>query len=71
MKEYEKEEEKLIKIFHGKEEWYLNNASSGFRNAQSLRQEKKSQDSRTSKNDWNGRNRYNRQRKNKNNNNRS
>ena len=71
-KDYEKEEEKLIKIFHGKEEWYLNNASSGFSNAaQSLRQEKKSQDSRTSKNDWNGRNRYNRQRKNKNNNNRS
>ena len=38
-----KEEEKSIKIFYGKEEWYLNNASSGFRNAaQSLRQEKKS-----------------------------
>ena len=27
-----KEEKKSIKIFHGKEEWYLNNASSGFRN---------------------------------------
>ena len=49
-KDYEKEEEKLIKIFHGKEEWYLNNASSGFRNAaKSLRQQKKSQDTRTSK----------------------
>ena len=34
-----KEEEKLMKIFHGKKEWYLNNAYSGFRNAaQSLRQ---------------------------------
>ena len=34
-----KEEEKSIKIFYRKEEWYLNNAaSSGFRNAaQSLR----------------------------------
>ena len=42
--------EKSIKIFHGKEEWYLNNASSGFRNAaKSLRQQKKSQDTRTSK----------------------
>ena len=71
-KDYEKEEEKLIKIFHGKEEWYLNNASSGFRNAaQSLRQEKKSQDSRTSKNDCKGRKQYNQQRKNKNSNNRS
>ena len=39
-----KEEEKSIKIFHGKEEWYLNNASSGYCNAaQSLKQEKKSQ----------------------------
>ena len=38
-----KEEEKSIKIFYRKEEWYLNNASSGFHNAaQSLRQEKKS-----------------------------
>ena len=37
-----KAEERSIKIFHGKEEWYLKNASSGFRNAaQSLRQEKK------------------------------
>ena len=36
-----KEEEKSIKIFHGREEWYLNNTSPGFRNAaQSLRQEK-------------------------------
>ena len=33
--------EKSIKIFHGKEERYLNNDSSGFRNAtQSLRKEK-------------------------------
>ena len=45
-----KAEERSIKIFHGKEEWYLKNASSGFRNAaQSLRQEKKSQVSRTPK----------------------
>ena len=67
-----KEEEKSIKIFHGKEEWYLNNASSGFRNsAQSLRKEKKSQDSRNSENDWKGRNRYNQQRKKKNNGSRS
>ena len=59
-----KAEEKSIKIFHGKEEWYLKNASSGFRNAaQSLRQEKKSQGSRTSKNNWKGRNRHNQQRK--------
>ena len=59
-----KAEERSIKIFHGKEEWYLKNASSGFRNAaQSLRQEKKSQVSRTSKNNWKGRNRYNQQRK--------
>ena len=36
-----KEEEKSITIFHDKEERYLNNASSGFRNAtQSLRKEK-------------------------------
>ena len=36
-----KEEEKSIKIFYRNEEWYLSNASSGFRNAaQSLRQEK-------------------------------
>ena len=67
-----KEEEKSIKIFHGKEEWYLNNASSGFRNAaQSLRKEKKSQDSRNSENDWKGRNRYNQQRKKKDNGSRS
>ena len=67
-----KAEERSIKIFHGKEEWYLKNASSGFRNAaQSLRQEKKSQDSRTSKKDWKGRNRQNQQRKKKNNDNRS
>ena len=60
------EEEKLIKIFHGKEDWYLNNASSGFRNtAQSLRQERKPQDSRTSKNFRKGRNRHNQQRKKK------
>ena len=59
-----KAEGRSIKIFHGKEEWYLKNASSGFRNAaQSLRQEKKSQVSRTSKNNWKGRNRYNQQRK--------
>ena len=59
-----KAEERSIKIFHGKEEWYLKNASSSFRNAaQSLRQEKKSQVSRTSKNNWKGRNRYNQQRK--------
>ena len=59
-----KAEERSIKIFHGKEEWYLKNASSGFRNAaQSLRQEKKSQVTRTSKNNWKGRNRYNQQRK--------
>ena len=25
-----RDEEKSIKIFHDKEEWYLNNASSGF-----------------------------------------
>ena len=55
-----KEEEKSVKIFHGKEEWRLKHASSGFRNAaQSLRQEKKSQDSRNSKNDQKGRNRRN------------
>ena len=67
-----KEEEKSINIFHGKEEWYLNNASSGFRNVgQSLRKEKKSQDSRNSENDWKGRNRYNQQRKKKNNGSRS
>ena len=66
----QKEEEKSIKVFHGKKEWYLNNASSGFRNAtQSLRQGKKSQDSRTSKNDWKGRNLHNQQRKKKNNHN--
>ena len=66
----QKEEEKSIKVFHGKKEWYLNNASSGFRNAtQSLRQGKKSQDSRTSKNDWKGRNLHNQQRKKKNNDN--
>ena len=60
------EEEKSIKIFHGKEDWYLNNASSGFRNtAQSLRQERKPQDSRTSKNFRKGRNRHNQQRKKK------
>ena len=36
-----KKKKKWIKIFPGKEEWYLNNASSGFHNAaQSLRQEK-------------------------------
>ena len=46
-RECKKEEEKSIKTFHGKEEWYLNNASSGFHNAaQSLRKEKKPQDSR-------------------------
>ena len=51
-----KKKEKSIKIFHGKEEWYLNNASSGFRNAaQSLRKEKKFQDSRNSENDRKGR----------------
>ena len=67
-----KEEEKSIKIFHGKEEWYLNNASSGFRNAaQSLRQEEKCKDSRNSKNDRKGRNRHNQQRKKKNNDSRS
>ena len=55
-----KEEEKSVKIFHGKEEWRLKHASSGFRNAaQSLRQERKSQDSRNSKNDQKGRNRRN------------
>ena len=44
-----KEEEKSMKIYHGREEWYLNNTSSGFRNAaQSLRQEKKSQYSKNS-----------------------
>ena len=63
-----KEEEKSIKIFHGKEEWYLNNASSVFRNAaQSLRQGKKSQDKRNSKSDWKSRNWHNQQRKKKNN----
>ena len=55
---------KSIKIFHGKEEWYLNDVFSGFRNAtQSLRQEKKSQDSRNSKNDQEGRNWHNQLRK--------
>ena len=44
-----KEEEKSMKKFHGREEWYLNNTSLGFRNAaQSLRQEKKSQYSKNS-----------------------
>ena len=44
-----KEKEKSIKIFHDKEERYLSNASSGFRNAtQTLRKEKKSQDSKNS-----------------------
>ena len=63
---------KSIKIFHGKEEWYLNDVFSGFRNAtQSLRQEKKSQDSRNSKNDRKGRNWHNQQRKKKNNDSRS
>ena len=63
-----KEEEKSIKIFHGKEEWYLNNASSVFCNAaQSLRQGKKSQDRRNSKSDWKSRNWHNQQRKKKNN----
>ena len=63
---------KSIKIFHGKEEMYLNNAFSGFRNAtQSLKQEKKSQDSRNSKNDRKGRNWHNQQRKKKNNDSRS
>ena len=63
---------KSIKIFHGKEEMYLNNAFSGFRNAtQSLKQEKKSQDSRNSKNDRKGRNWHNQQRKKKNNESRS
>ena len=67
-----KEEEKSIQIFHRKEEWYLKNTSSGFRYAaQSLRQEKKSKDSRTSKNDWESRNRHNQQRKKKNNDDRS
>ena len=67
-----KKEEKSIKIFYGKEEWYLKNASSGFRNAaQSLRREKQYQDSRTSKSDWKGTNRHNQQRKKKNNDNRS
>ena len=67
-----KEEEKSIQIFHRKEEWYLKNTSSGFRNAaQSLRQEKKSKDSRSSKNDWESRNRHNQQRKKKNNDDRS
>ena len=48
-----KEEEKSIKIFHCKEEWYLNNASSGFHNARkSLRKGKKSQDSKNSKNNF-------------------
>ena len=63
-----KEEEKSIRRFHGKEEWYLNNAcSSGFCNAaEILRQEKKSQGSRNSKNDWKGRSRHNQQRKKKN-----
>ena len=47
--------ERLEEIFHGKEEWYLNNVSSGFcKVAQSLRQEKKSQDIRNSKNDRKG-----------------
>ena len=64
-----KEEEKSIKIFHGKEEWYLNKASSGFRNAaQSLRKEKTSKDRRNSENDRKGRNQHNQQRKKKNNN---
>ena len=59
---------KSVKIFHGKEEWYLNNASSVYRNAtQSLRKEKKSQGSRNSENDRKGRNRHNQQRKKKNN----
>ena len=63
-----KEEEKSIKIFHGKEEWYLNNTSSVFRNAaQSLRQGKKSQDRRNSKSDWKSRNWHNQQKKKKNN----
>ena len=45
-----KEEEKLIKIFYDKEEWYLNNSSSGCRNAtQSLSKGKKSQDSKNSR----------------------
>ena len=36
-----KEEEKSIKIFQGKEKWYLNNASLGFRSAaRSLRKRK-------------------------------
>ena len=64
--------EKSIKIFHGKDECYLNNASLGFHNAaQSLRKEKKSQDSRNSENDWKGKNRYNQQRKKENNDGRS
>ena len=55
-----KEEVKSIKIFHTKEEWYLNNASSCFSNAtQSLRKEKKSQDGKNSENDQKGRNRHN------------
>ena len=63
-----KEEKKLIKIFHGKDEWYVNHGLSGFRNSgQSLRQEKKSQDSRNSENDRKARNRYNQQKKKKNN----
>ena len=67
-----KEEEKSIKIFHDKEEWYLNNASSGFRNAtQTLTKEKKSQDSKNSENDRKGRNRHNQQRNKKNNDSRS
>ena len=67
-----KEEEKSFKIFHGKQEWYLNNASSGFRDAaQSLIKEKQSQDSRTSENDWKGRNWYNQLRKKKSNGSRS
>ena len=68
----QEEEWKLIRIFHEKEEWYLNNASSGFGSGtQSLRKEKKSQDSRKSENDWNCRSRHNQQRKKKNNDSRS
>ena len=71
-REFREEEEKSIKIFYNKEEWYLNNASSGFRNAtQTLRKEKKSQDRKNPENDQEGRNRHNQQRNNKNNGSRS
>ena len=66
-----KKEEKSIKIIHRKRKWYLNNSSSGFRNApQSLRKEKKSQDSRNSENNRKGRSQHNQQKNKKNNNSR-